>query len=68
MKGDCSSFRIKNPVLCNKFHCFNNDQTLALFFFSQHGVHWTAFYGLLRKQVIYELTNAGFNIFSYYVE
>ena len=28
-KADCNSFRIKKILLCNKFHCFHNCQTLA---------------------------------------
>jgi len=32
-RRECSSFRIKNPLSCIKFHCFHNGQTHAPFFF-----------------------------------
>jgi len=34
---------LKNPLLCNKFHCFQNVLTAVpfFFFFSQHATDWT---------------------------
>ena len=43
IKRDCSPIKIKNSLLCNKFHCFHNVQTLVLVFSfsSQHAIDWS---------------------------
>jgi len=58
----------------NTFHCFHKVQTTALFFsfFSQHVINCTVdnqYSGdIFNEWVLHELTNAGFNILTYYLE